>query len=330
MNCTIALTTLLVMAGVIPAVAQITYADRDEWWLESEDGCSLYVAEFGRGEPWIVLHGGWGAEHSYLVDAFEWLGSRYHLVFYDQRGSLRSPFQVYKQGAGKTCPDELITVEKHIEDLERLRIELGLDKLNLAAHSMGNFLALSYLKKFPNRVKGLILLAPATLKTADTEEESLLQKQQQEAVKSLFDRPELQALKKQEGLDKKDLSNKEKYHEWRIRFAAVNLYHIDRWKELRGGMAFHNSAAGNAAAKSMPKAYNFLGDLRSHPYPITIIIGDHDFGDLGLKNHKRWVTGIPNVELAVVKDAGHAIWLDQPDEFRVQLERALKKYRSAK
>ncbi len=41
------------------------------------------------------------------------LTDKYHFIFYDQRGSLRSP-----------VPDSLISYENHIEDLELLRKEL--------------------------------------------------------------------------------------------------------------------------------------------------------------------------------------------------------------
>lgn len=60
--------------------------------------CQLFVQEYGTGpDTVVVLHGGWGAEHSYLLDAFSGVGNDRHLVFYDQRGSLRSP-----------CPDSLV------------------------------------------------------------------------------------------------------------------------------------------------------------------------------------------------------------------------------
>lgn len=115
--------------------------EEPEWYL-SCDGCRLFVQEYGKGtETVVALHGGWGAEHSYLLDAFQGVEEAYRLVFYDQRGSLRSP-----------CPPEKISVEKHVEDLDRLRAELGLERITLVGHSMGTTLATMYLDRHPDRV----------------------------------------------------------------------------------------------------------------------------------------------------------------------------------
>src|SRR5687768_9685396 len=90
-----------------PTGAQLAHAE-PEWYLPTGDGCRLFVQEYGTGrDTVIVVHGGFGAEHSYLLDAFRGLEERFHFVFYDQRGSLRSP-----------CPDSLISVAAHIRDVE--------------------------------------------------------------------------------------------------------------------------------------------------------------------------------------------------------------------
>ena len=40
----------------------------DEWYLPTGNGTiNLLVREYGQGEPFVVLHGGWGAEQEYMV-----------------------------------------------------------------------------------------------------------------------------------------------------------------------------------------------------------------------------------------------------------------------
>ena len=81
--CLSAIALLLVLPS---SLGELAFSD-PEWYLPTSDGCRLFVQEFGHGkETIIVLHGGWGAEHSYLLDAFEGVDRHYHLVFYDQRG----------------------------------------------------------------------------------------------------------------------------------------------------------------------------------------------------------------------------------------------------
>src|SRR3990170_2076324 len=128
-----------------------------DWFLSTgnwEKDPQLYVLEFGNGSDTIImLHGGWGGEHSGLINAVKDLKDQYHFILYDQRGGLRSP-----------CPDSLVTFNNHIEDVELLRKELKLDKLTIVGHSMGAVLASAYAAKYPQRIKQLILLAPARLK----------------------------------------------------------------------------------------------------------------------------------------------------------------------
>lgn len=298
------------------------YSSREEWWLTNEDGCSIYVAEFGKGQPVIVIHGGFGAEHSYMVDALGGIAPHYHVIFYDQRGSLRSPYKVFEKGGSEACPDSLITVDRHVSDLERLRRESGLNTVTLVAHSMGAFIALSYLQQFPDRVAGLILLAPGVpLKTVDDKQ---LLAEQKSAVNSLFERPEIEIEKRKAGVDKPPLSAKQKIEEWRIRFASANIYDLSRWRELRGGMAFYNGRAGSDASRTMPANYDFTEALRNRRCPTTVILGDHDIADMGARVIRQQTAGIPAVRVVVLKNAGHVLWIDQPVAFSAALDKALK------
>src|SRR6478672_4832734 len=83
----------------------LTTPGADEWYVRTADTVSLYIREFGQGEPVIVLHGGWGMDHGYMLPALNGLENVAHVVIYDQRGSLRSPAAATK-----------ISVQKHVED----------------------------------------------------------------------------------------------------------------------------------------------------------------------------------------------------------------------
>jgi len=54
------------------------------------------------------------------------------------------------------------------------------------------------------------------------------------------------------------------------------------------------------------------------------MMGDHDFLDFGNQLIKKWTGGSQRVKLTIIKNAGHVIWLDQPEEFEKQLVRHLK------
>jgi len=304
-------------ASVLPAnrLAAAEAAVWEEWYLRTGDDCTLYVKEVGQGEPLVVLHGGWGAEHSYLLDAFAGLENEYRLIFYDQRGSLRSP-----------CPDTLISVAHHVRDLELLRQELGLERMLLVGHSMGSFLAMSFLEAHPAQVSGLVLLGALIPRTPEGEEEITLNREQETAFVT-FARAAEAAQIHREGLDRDNLSAKEGTRRWRIGYASGNIYHVDRWRQMMGGMVFYNAAAGRAAGRARQQGWNFVPALAAFQGPVTVINGDHDLVGFGGELHRRMLKELPNTEFILLERAGHNAWIDQPEAFRSQLLRALEKYR---
>ena len=294
--------------------AQIKEFHSEEWYLLTNDrAAQLYVLEFGKGDTVVVLHGGFGAEHSYLLGAVKFLEEKFHIIMYDQRGSLRSP-----------CPDSMISLQKHIEDLEQLRKELNLQRMTIIAHSMGTFLAMQYLKHYPSNVKGLILLGalPVLVSNLDSTMKAIMLK-----AKSLGDRPEVQNELTKAGLDKDSLSAKERTLAWRIRFASTNLFHLERWRLMLGGMVFYNSRAGAAASQTMPKSWDFRETLARHPFPVTIINGDVDYCDPSGEINRSLLTNTDNVEVITINKAGHCAWIDDPDNFQKLLIQSLDKYR---
>jgi len=303
------------VAAAAPGSAQ-SVDDRleDEWYLPVAGGCRLYVRELGRGADTVgVLHGGFGADHSYLLPGFRPLFDRYHFVFYDQRASLRSP-----------CPDSTASVAAHAEDLEQLRIALGLSRMKLAAHSMGTFLAMTYLERHPDRVANLALLGAIPPHTPTTGEDSALVSASQEAFTKFRQRPEIAAAKAKEGLPLTgDVSPKLATRRWRIDFTGANVFHVDRWKQMVGGQVFYNPRAGSAASRTMPKSYDFRPVLTGHRCKVAVILGDHDLVDMGAARHRRWIASAPSVTLVIIRDAGHNLWMDSPQEFTKALGRAL-------
>lgn len=293
-----------------------------DWFLSTgnwERDPQLYIREFGIGRDTIImLHGGWGAEHTGFLEAVIDLEDQFHFIFYDQRGSLRSP-----------CPDSLITFNHHIEDVELLRKELNIDKLNIVAHSMGAVLASAYAKKYPQHIRQLILLAPMYLKQPIPKEDTVLEQQGNIEMRAFMDRPEVAKELDRYGLNGKTpaLSSREETTRFRINtFGRRMLYDISKWPAITGGGALYKGNVYELTAKTYPASgWDYVQEFKTHAYPVSIIAGDHDF--LDFKNHlvKKWVSGIGQVKLTVIKNAGHMLWLDQPKEFINQLEKQLKR-----
>jgi proline iminopeptidase len=114
-------------------------------------GVELFVRRIGRGAPVVVLHGGPGAHHDYLLPGFDALAGGRELIYYDQRGGGRSPVP----------RDVDVGWTEHVADLEALRALWGLRRMTIAGYSWGGLLALLYALEHLERVDRLALISPA-------------------------------------------------------------------------------------------------------------------------------------------------------------------------
>ena len=116
-------------------------------------GVSLFERRVGEGPATVVLHGGPGAHHDYLLPGFDAVAGGRTLIYYDQRGGGRSP-------VAREVP---VGWREHVADLEALRMLWGIERLSIAGYSWGGLLAMLYAIEHPGRVEQLALVSPAPL-----------------------------------------------------------------------------------------------------------------------------------------------------------------------
>jgi proline iminopeptidase len=113
----------------------------------------LFTRTVGAGPLTVVLHGGPGASHDYLLPQYDLLAQGRSLFYYDQRGGGQSPVP----------RDTPVGWPEHVADLDAIRANLGLDRLTLCGYSWGGLLAVLYFLEYPERVERLALVAPAAI-----------------------------------------------------------------------------------------------------------------------------------------------------------------------
>jgi proline iminopeptidase len=120
-----------------------------------ERGVELYHTAYGPEDAprLLMLHGGPGASHDYMLPQMLALADEYRLIFYDQRGGGRS----------KSDDRSPITWKTHVTDLAALVRELSLEPLALVGYSWGGLLALLYSIAAAGgfRDEGIVLTASA-------------------------------------------------------------------------------------------------------------------------------------------------------------------------
>jgi proline iminopeptidase len=112
----------------------------------TSDTVKLSVKVAGKGPVCIYLHGGPGQDFL----SFEKMGGAslekcLTMVYLDQRGS------------GHSQNAKNYSLARVVQDIEDLRLKLGVEKIYLLSHSFGGILAINYALKYPEHLSGIIM-----------------------------------------------------------------------------------------------------------------------------------------------------------------------------
>jgi proline iminopeptidase len=103
----------------------------------------------GDGPPLVVLHGAIGLGSTYMQALDPW-ADELQLIHYDQRGSGNTPVGDVQR----------VSFAGGVEDLEQLRRQLALERIQVLGHSAGAYLAALYAAEHPTTTAAAVLLNP--------------------------------------------------------------------------------------------------------------------------------------------------------------------------
>jgi len=115
----------------------------------TSDSVNLYVTVKGKGTPLLYLHGGPGSG-SYWIEKFmgDSLEKHFKVIYLDQRGCCRS-----------TSPkNNDYSMDRMVKDFEEVRKALGIKSWLTMGHSFGGLLQMGYVLRYPESVKGMIMM----------------------------------------------------------------------------------------------------------------------------------------------------------------------------
>jgi proline iminopeptidase len=132
------------MAGLFPEIEPY-----DTGYLRVDELHSVYFEQCGnpRGKPALFVHGGPGGGANPVHRRF-WNPADYRVVLFDQRGCGRSTPHAELQNN---------TTWDLVQDMERIREHLGIERWQLFGGSWGSTLSLTYAEQHPERVSDLVL-----------------------------------------------------------------------------------------------------------------------------------------------------------------------------
>lgn len=268
----------------------------------------LYWAAYGRpGAPrLLVLHGGPGAHHDYLLPQMLRLAESHELVFYDQRGG----------GQSKTDDRAPITWRTQVEDLALVAAELGFEHPSLVGYSWGGLLALLYAIETARDGKGtpdrMVLIDPAPLtRQYRTEFEAEFARRQGAADVRAF-RTELA----ESGLRERD---PDAYRQRAFELSVAG-YFADPG-------AAHDLTPFRVTGRVQQSIWDSLGDFdvvsqaTAIRCPVLVLHGDRD--PIPMQSSADLARAL-GVDLVVIEGSGHVPYVERPDALFPPVERFLQ------
>ena len=274
----------------------------DEGYLDVPGGRVWYraVGEHTDAIPLLCLHGGPGFTHNYL-EPLEALAERRRVIFYDQLGCGRSD-----------APDDLSlwTVDRFVEELAQVRKALGLDQLHLFGSSWGGMLAMQYvLDRQPDLASLTLCGSPASMIRWVSDCEELLAAEPAEVR---------QVIREHEA------SGCTACPEYQTAILGFYREHVCRLRPWPAGLERSFAEAGYAVYPTMngPSEFTVTGTLKTWDImdrlgeigvPTLLVGGRYDECTPGhlADMHRR----IPGSQLAIIEDASHLCFAEQPAHF---------------
>jgi proline iminopeptidase len=270
----------------------------------------LYWAEYGdaAAPPVLLLHGGPGASHDYMLPQMLELAREHRLVLYDQRGGGRSRADDDRAAIGW---------QDQAADVARVITELHVAPLSLVGYSWGGLLALLYaIEAHAGRVAPaparLALIDPAPVNRAyrDEFEREFARRQASPEVGALRD--ELQ----QSGLRERD---PEAYRHRAFEVSVAGYFADPR--RARDLTPFRVTGRVQQSIWASLGDYDLLPDLQKLRLPSFVVHGRQD--PIPLASSQAAARALAT-SCVVLEDCGHVPYVEQPAGLFPPLQAFLK------
>jgi pimeloyl-ACP methyl ester carboxylesterase len=248
------------------------------------NGIELGYDDHGVGLPIIFLH-------AFPLNRSMWTGlttallheQRFRLVTLDWRGFGESGLN-----------DSVSTMEQFADDVAALMDKLGMPQAVLCGLSMGGYVAFAFLRKYPERVRGLILCD--TRPGADTAE-------------ARANREQVARLVEEQGVEPfADLQIP------RLLSEHTHQHHPEIELRVRQMINVATPAGIAAGSRGMAQRTDATDLLATITCPTLVVVGEHD-SLTPPAVAQTYASRIPGAQVAVIPLAGHLSNLEQPDAF---------------
>ena len=254
----------------------------------------------------FVSHGGPGADHSIMRPGMDPIGEYAQVVFWDHRG----------QGRSARGDISKYNLDENVEDLEALRIHLGVEKIVSVGTSYGGMVAMAHAARYPQSVAKLLLIVTAA--------HSGFNKRAQEIVASRGTPEEREVTRQLWAGELTSVAAMHNYFRktWGLYSTTFDASNIEKVKKSEASLArciMSPDALNRAFAPGgFLLTYDLRPELANIIAPTLVLAGRHDWicaPEFSQEIHSL----IPHSELKIFENSSHSIRGDEPEEFYATL-----------
>jgi len=284
----------------------------DEGYVEVEGG-RVWYRRLGDGDalPVLLLHGGPGAAHDYMLPLAERLSEHRPAIVYDQLGCGR---------ADRPDDTSLWTVDRSVTEVDQVRAALGLDRCHLLGQSWGGWLAIDYMARGPVGVAGLVLASTSASiaqfvagarRLIDALPEPHRTALQELGARGEYDHPDYRAAEQE--------------------FYRHHLCRMNPWPEAL--VRSSDQMEGNQVYLTMngPTEFDVIGRLRTWDrtpdlgridVPTLVTCGRYD--EITPACSETIAEGIPDARVVVFEESAHVAHLEEAEAYAGTVEEFLE------
>lgn len=264
-------------------------------------------------EDLLCLHGGPGDNHE-VYERFgrELKGLGITVHSYDQLGSWYSDTPNWDDPKER---EKYLDMEYYISEIEEVRKKLGLKKFYLAGHSWGGMISMEYALRYPQNLKGLIIIS-----MIDNIHDYVVHLQ--EILHAEFEPYQIEYMRETERRHEFDDPAYRKYidHMYKEYVNRKQPSLMSHQIDIQSKPVYNTFQGDNEfLVDGELDGWNRSGDIHNITVPTLLTFGGHE--TMPLETARRMNKDIPHSRLVITPNGGHNHMVDNPEVFFTNLRR---------
>ncbi|MDN5279406.1 MAG: hypothetical protein PWR01_3371 [Clostridiales bacterium] len=254
----------------------------------------ISFSEAGKGAPLLLLHGNPGSRKDFSAISEKIASDNLRCIFLDRPGHMSSEEIIYD------APDYWLETEIYAEFIDKK----ANGKTWIAGYSMGSFVAGKIAEKYPEKVKGLILIAPYLLPDNKSEKPSSIPELAKGALLGTLLGALLPILSQNKMTD----HLKKVFHPQALPEEYLETW-LPRYTRFETLMAMMNDK--NSMLKILDEVHEKLAEIKC---PVHVIIGKEDKVCSSQNQINLIKEKLSQAEITELENAGHGLPLTHATE----------------